>query len=193
MKKIIICFCCFFILLVSCTFDYGETGAQERETPDLIMDNVEYVRVRSADPIARFNARHAERYERQGLMKLREFTFEQYENRGTETNAFGRAGNALVYLESGDVLMDMGVKLEVVSEEIIIETNQLEWKDTPRLLTSGAEDEVNISKEDGTNFVGIGLTADARRRTWEFAGRVNGTYVYEEEEETSGESTGDTE
>ena len=78
--------------------------------------------------------------------------------------------------------MDMGVRIEVESEDVIIETNQLEWRDEQRILFTGKEDEVNITQNNGTNFTGTGLYADARRRTWEFSGSVWGIYIYEDEE-----------
>jgi len=176
-----------YILLISlftaCTFDYGETGDSERENPDLIMENVEYVRIRSSDPIARFQAERAERYEIQGVMKLHNFSFEQYGEKGEEVNAIGKAGYAAVQIESGDIFMDNGVRIEVASEDIILETKQLEWKDEPKTLDSGAENEVTIYQESGTNFIGIGLHVNARNRTWEFFGNVIGTFISDEEEE----------
>jgi len=185
MKKIVIIL--LHITIVSffsaCTFDYGETGATERENPDLIMENVEYVRIRSSDPIARFKAERAERYEKQGVMKLHNFSFEQYGEKGTEVNALGEAGYASVNIESGDIFMDNGVRIEVESEDIILETKQLEWKDEPRTLASGAQNEVNIYQKSGTHFIGIGLFVNARNRTLEFSGNVHGTFVSEEEEE----------
>ena len=173
--------------LLSCTFDYGESDSSDREMPDLIMENVDYVRVRSADPLARIQAERAERYEKQGIMRLQNFSFEQFGEKGEEVNASGRAGNAEVQIESGDVLMDNGVRLEVESEDIIIETNRLEWKDEPRILSTGEEDKVYIFQDNGTGFSGIGLYVDARWRRWEFKSSVAGTYIYvepEPEEET---------
>jgi len=166
----------------SCTFDYGESESTGSELPDLVMENVEYVRIRSSDPVARFQAERAERYERQGMMKIQNFVFEQYGERGEEVNAYGKAGSASVNIESGDIFMDRGVRIEVESEDIILETNQLEWKDEQRSLFSGEEDEVNVSQSNGTKFTGTGLFADTRRRTWEFSGNVWGTYIYDEEE-----------
>jgi len=170
------------LFITSCTFDYGEATV-ERETPDLVMENVEYVRVRSSDPIARFTAERAERYEKQGVMKLKNFTFEQYGERGEEVNAIGGAGYASVDIETGDVFMDNGVWLEVESEDIILETKQLDWKDEPRLLYSGPEDEVNIFQSSGTDFKGIGLYVEARNRIWEFKGNVSGTFISVDEED----------
>jgi len=172
----------FIVLLGSCTFDYGESASSEEELPDLVMENVEYVRVRSSDPVARFQAEYAERYEKQRIMKLQNLTFEQYGERGEEVNTVGRAGNASIDIETGDIFMDSGVRIEVELEDIIIETYQLEWKDEQRTISSGKEDEVNIYRDNGTSFTGIGLQANARTRIWEFSGNVGGTYIHEDDE-----------
>jgi LPS export ABC transporter protein LptC len=174
--------CSLLFALSACTFDYGESESSDKELPGLIMENVEYVRVRSADPVARFQAERAERYEKQGIMKLQNLTFEQYGEHGEEINTVGKAGNASVDIETGDIFMDNGVRIEVESEDIIIETFQLEWKDEQRTISSGEENEVNIYMDNGTSFTGIGLRADARTRSWEFSGRAGGTYVYDDEE-----------
>ena len=172
-----------FIFLAGCSFDYGDDESSGNELPDLVMGNVEYVRVRSSDPIARFSAERAERYENLNVMKLWNFTFEQYGEGGEEINTFGSVGRASVDIETNDIFMDNGIKVEVESEDIIIVTDRLEWKDEERLFLTSEDDEVNILQNNGTNFVGMGLRADARRRTWEFFGFVSGTYVYDDEEE----------
>jgi len=174
-------------LMIACTFDYGETESTERETPDLIMKNVEYMRVRSADPIARFQAERAERYEKQGIMKVLNFVFEQYGEKGEEVNAFGKAGHAEIDIETGDIFMDNGVWIEVESEDIILETNQLEWKDEPRILFTGETDEVNIYQENGTSFTGIGLRVETRSRDWEFLGTASGIFISDDDKEESEE------
>jgi len=194
-KKFIlnIFFCSLFAVLcslfISCTFDYGETDSSERTLPDLVMKNVEYVRVRSADPIARFQAERAERFEKQGIMRLQNFSFEQFGERGTEVNAYGSAGFASIDIGSGDIFMDNGVRLEVESEDIIIDTKQLEWKDEARMISSGENDEVYIFQKSGTSFSGIGLRADARRRTWDFTGAVRGTYIHEDDDDADSEAS----
>ena len=180
----------FVMLLASCSFDYGNQGNGDKNLPDIVMENVEYVRVRSADPQARFQAERAERYEERRLMELRNFSFEQFGSHGEEVNAFGRAGSASVEIDSGDIRLDGGVRIEVESEDLAIETKRLEWKDKPRTLTGGPQEEVNVFQPDGTSFSGVGFSADARRRTWEFSGGVSGTYVHEDDEEEDGQVEG---
>ncbi|MCL2174822.1 MAG: LPS export ABC transporter periplasmic protein LptC [Treponema sp.] len=179
----------FLLLLAGCTFDYGDSSSSENTLPDLVMKNVDYIRVRSADPIARFQAELAERYEKQGLMKLQNFSFEQYGDRGIDVNASGHGGNAEVEIESGDIQMTNGVKLEVESEDIILEANSLAWKDEQRIFSTGVEEEVIISRKNGTRFIGIGLSADARRRTYDFSGLVTGTFIQDDDEEEDQEDT----
>jgi len=186
----------FLLLLLSlaaCSFDYGNQDGADSDQPDLIMENVEYVRIRSADPQARFQAERLERYEERRIMELRNLSFEQFGNKGEDVNAFGRAGSASMEIDSGDIRMDDGVRIDIDSENLAIETTWLEWKDKERLLTSGEEEEVNIYQENGTAFTGTGFHADARRRTWEFSGNVSGTYVQDddEEEEPAAEETAD--
>jgi len=183
----------FSFLISSCTFDYGESESSGEELPDLIMQNVDYVRVRSADPIARIRADRVERYDKQGVMKLENFSFEQYGETVEEVNASGMAGYASVIIDSGDISMDRGVRIDVETEDIIIETNNLEWKDEEKIIFTGAEDEVNILQNKGTSFTGIGLRADARSRTWEFFGAVGGTFVHEDKEEETVEGEEDEE
>jgi LPS export ABC transporter protein LptC len=183
MKKIVIFFNCITLFLfLGCSFDYGEKDSSGEEQPGLIMENVEYVRVRSADPKARFQAERAERYEKQGVMRIQNLTFEQYGERGNEINALGSAGYASVEIESGDIYMDQNVRIEIETEDIIIETYQLEWRDEPRILSTPEENEVNISQDNGTSFTGTGLYVEARKRQWEFKGNVSGLFIHEDDE-----------
>ncbi|MDR1858813.1 MAG: LPS export ABC transporter periplasmic protein LptC [Treponema sp.] len=175
--------CSLLFALCSCSFDYGNQGGADSGLPDIVMDNVEYVRVRSADPQARLQAERVERYESRRVMELRNFSFEQFGNRGEDVNAYGRAGNASFEIDSGDIRMGGGVRLEVESEDIIIETESLEWRDKPRTLSGGDEEEVYIYQENGTVFTGIGFHANARQRTWGFSGGAGGSYIHDDEEE----------
>ena len=175
--------CFFLFLLASCSFDYGNQDGGDKDLPDIVMDNVEYVRVRSADPQARLQAERVERYEERRIMELWNFSFEQFGSGGEDINAYGRAGNASFEIDTGNIRMGNGVRLEVDSEDIIIETDWLEWKDRPRTLSGRDEGEVQIFQENGTVFTGIGFHADARQRTWEFSGSVSGTYIHDDDEE----------
>jgi len=193
MKKIEIFFICIILFIfLGCSFDYGESESSGEEQPGLVMEDVEYVRVRSADPRAKFQAEHAERYEKQGVMRIQNLTFEQYGSSGAEVNAHGNAGYASVEIQTGDIFMDRNVKIDVETDDITIETYQLEWRDKPHVLSTPEENEVNIFQDNGTNFIGTGLYVETRSRQWEFKGYVNGLFVHEDDEENAEETETET-
>jgi len=171
------------LVFAACSFDYGSQESAGSDQPDIVMEDVEYMRMRSGEPVARFMAEQAQRFEERRIMELRSFSFEQFEKNGTEVNAYGRAGSAEFMIDSGDVRMDDEVRIEVESEDIIIETKQLEWKDEARTLTGAPEEPTAILRANGTSFSGIGFFADARLRTWKFSGAASGSYIHDDKKE----------
>jgi len=181
------------ILLTACSFDYGIAGGTDKTKPDIVMENLNYVRVRGGDPLVSFKAEHAERYEERQTMEIRNFSFEQLQNSGNDINAEGRAGSASVQLSSGNISLKDGVKINVKSEDFTIWTGGLEWKDKEKTLSGAAEDEVDIERSDGTSFTGKGFSADARNRIWTFSGEVKGQYVEKEDNKKDTSKTETTE
>ena len=171
------------VLFAACSFDYSPGQSSEKNKPDIIMDNIEYVRVRGGDPLVRFQAEYAERWEDREIMEFKNFTFEQMEDHGETINAEGRAGAAVVQIGSGDISLSDGVRINIESEDIIIRTASLEWLDKEKHLLGGDRDIVEIQRSDGTSFIGSGFSADARNRIWEFSGKVEGLYVEKEDED----------
>ncbi|GHT82538.1 hypothetical protein FACS1894137_01620 [Spirochaetia bacterium] len=174
----ILCVCTF-----SCTFDYGEEASEIEDQPDIVMRDVEYVRVRDGDPMVRFKAALAERYEKRQTMELQNFSFDQFYNHGDGINASGRAGNAVAELDSGNIQLERNIMLFVESEDITITTDNLSWKDKERVLAGSEAGKVDIERSDGTLFSGLGFTTDARSRTWEFSGAVEGIYIDTDEDD----------
>jgi LPS export ABC transporter protein LptC len=167
----------------ACSFDYG-TGSQEDDgQPDIVMQDVEYVRMRDGYPVVRFTAEEARRFEKKQAMELERFKFEQFETRAESVSSVGSAGLASIELESGDIHMKDGVHIEVESEDIAIATTTLEWQDKERHLFTGEADRVDITRSDGTSFTGWGFSADARRRSWEFKNGAEGTYIDEDDDD----------
>ncbi|MDR1219159.1 MAG: LPS export ABC transporter periplasmic protein LptC [Treponema sp.] len=170
------------ILLASCSFDYGATTAETSDQPDIIMNEVEYVRVRNGDPIVRFKADTAERYEKKQVMSVWEFEFEQFQNHGEEVNVQGSVGAAQIEIDTGNVQMQDGIRIDVISDDISIRTNMLFWEDKTRAISAGKEDEVRIERSDGTSFSGKGFSANAREQIFTFDDGIQGVYFEEDEE-----------
>jgi LPS export ABC transporter protein LptC len=181
------------LLLGACSFDYGNTETPSEDQPDIVMRDVEYVRIRGGDPVVRFQAESAERYEEKQIMNLRNFSFEQFENHSDEIDAVGKAGQASVALDSGNINLRGGVRISVESEDIIIETPSLEWLDKEHHLVGSPTGEVDINRSDGTKFSGWGFSADTRSRTWTFSSGVGGSYVEKDDDEEGEEEEGEEE
>ncbi|MCL2069623.1 MAG: LPS export ABC transporter periplasmic protein LptC [Treponema sp.] len=176
-------------LFASCSFDYGPSGDTGPNRPDIVMEDIEYIRVLGGDPQVRFAAELAERWEDLQIMELRNFTFEQLEDWEGTVNAEGSAGAAVVQLESGDVAMSSGVIINIESEDIRITTIELEWRDEERFLFGRDDTEVEIGRSDGTNFTGRGFSVYARSREWAFTGEVQGVFVEEDDDEEDPDET----
>jgi len=172
----------YIFLLNACSFDYGAGDGSESKRPDIVMENIEFTRVRGGELLARFRGEHAERWEDTQIMRITNFTFEQMEDKGETVNVEGTAGAAEVQLESGDISLFDGVTIRIESEDVTITTNRIEWKDKEKTLSGGEEEQVDIQRSDGTSFTGKGVFADIRSRTWSFSGEVTGTYVEEDDE-----------
>jgi LPS export ABC transporter protein LptC len=173
-----------------CSFDYGAASGEDENQPDIVMSDVEYVRVRDGDPVVRFAAESAERYETRQTMELKNFSFEQFDSHGDEINAVGSAGAASVDLESGDIKMQGGVRIAVDSEDVTIETPSLDWQDKERRLSGSETGRVDIQRSNGTNFSGRGFSADIRDRTWSFASGAEGSYIHDDDEDDDADEDG---
>jgi LPS export ABC transporter protein LptC len=158
------------------------------DLPDIVMEDVDYVRVRDGDPVVRFKAQSAERYESRQTMELKNFSFEQFYDHGDGINATGQGGSALVQLDSGNLQMEKNILIAVDSEDITIETDKLSWQDEQRVLAGNEADTVAITRSDGTLFSGHGFTANVRSRTWAFSGSVDGIFVDTDDDEETEET-----
>jgi LPS export ABC transporter protein LptC len=176
-------FCLAVFVFGRCTFDYGDAVSENDDRADIVMGNVEYVRVRDGDPVVRFRAQQAERYETRQTMELQNFSFEQFYDHGNGVNATGSAGSASVDLESGNIQLEQSIIISVDSEDVTIETGSLSWEDEKRILAGNGENTVDLLRSDGTTFSGRGFSADARNRTWTFEAGVEGSWVDTDDED----------
>ena len=122
-------------------------------------------------------AEYAERWDEHQIMEVRAFQFEQLADQGATVNAEGAAAEATVYLDSGNVNLRGGVRIIIDSEDVILTTYELKWRDNENTLTAGEDDEVEIERSDGTHFTGTGFFANTRNREFIFTGQVRGRFV----------------
>jgi LPS export ABC transporter protein LptC len=180
----------FTLLFLSCSFDYGAQMIEASDLPDLVMNDVEYVRVQGGDPVVRFRAGTAERYESRQTMELTGLSFEQFIEHGEGIGAEGSAGKALVDTGTNNISLDQQVRINSEAEDFSIESPFLEWRNKERLLQAKEDDLVRVERSDGTVVTGRGFSADARARSWTFTGAVEGTITYEDGDEADASGGG---
>jgi len=185
------------LFTAACSFDY-DTQTGDNEDPDLIMTYAEYVRIENSNPIFKVDADEVRRYEAKHAMEMDNFAFEQYNaaqedsEKIPDVNVRGFAGKARVETDTNNFSMSRGVYLEVNSEDVVLETGDISWKDKERLLN--APGKLSVTRSNGTTLAGVGFTVDARKRSWEFESDVEGSIVDDDDNGDNGDSgSGDTE
>jgi LPS export ABC transporter protein LptC len=176
---------------MACSFDYDTPLEGLENDPDVIMKDVEYVRMENSLPVVRIRSKEARRYETKHAMEMDDFSFEQYnptppeDSEIPDINVRGNGGSVKVETDSGNLTMAGGVSIDVESEDFSLRTESLSWEDKERLLS--APGEVTVTRSDGTQLSGQNLSADTRRRQWRFDGAVSGDIVEEDEDEEDDE------
>jgi LPS export ABC transporter protein LptC len=170
------------IFYSSCTFVYGDDQSEEYIYPELTMENLDYIRMRNGEMVARLKADIGNRYESKHVMELSNYQFEQYDTNTDEIDAEGDGGAASIDIISNNVQMKEGVKIQVDSEDFSLRASDLDWQDKQKVLSGSENSPVTINRSNGTEINGTGFHSDLRSRTWVFNSDVNGTYVTDEED-----------
>jgi len=167
-------------LTAACSFNY-DTVSENSEDPDLIMRYAEYVRIENGNPVFKVNADEVRRYETKHSMELDNFSFDQYNSapedheKIPEINVRGSAGKAQIETDTNNFIMSGGISLEVKSEDVILKTGDISWRDKERMLN--APGKLSITRSNGTTLEGVGFSVDTRKKSWEFESNVKGSIV----------------
>jgi len=169
-------------LLIACSFDYSAMSETEHDKPDLIMQDVDYVRVTDGSISLHMQADQVERYEKKRLMQVQNIRFEQFSKDSTEPDVLGTAGIAQFWTATSDAQFADGVRIVIQSEDLSVEAKSLQWNNSQKKLFGPQDDQVLLKKANGSVLVGKSFSADGRSRSWQFEGAVSGTYQEESKE-----------
>ncbi len=169
------------ILLVApaCSFDYSSVSESKSEGPDLVMQDVDYVRVRDGKIALHMQADQIDRFEKKRLLQVQNIRFEQFSKENSSPEAVGSAGYAQFWTATSDASFAEGVRITVSSENLSVESSTLQWNNDQKKLFGPQNDQVLLKRKDGSILSGKGFSADGRSKSWTFAGPVSG--VYQEE------------
>lgn len=173
----ILVFCIMAVL--SCSFDYSSMEEAENNRPDLVMQDVDYVRVTDGSIAFHMQADKLDHFENNHLFQVQNIRFEQFPKGVTEPDTVGSAGFAQFWTTTQDAVFTEGVRIVIPSEDLSVEAKSLQWHNSQKRLLGSQEDQVLLKKSDGSMLVGKGFSADGRSKSWQFTGPVSG--IYQEE------------
>jgi LPS export ABC transporter protein LptC len=171
---------CFLLFITSCSFNYGTKVEAEANLPDLTMTGLAYVHVKDGKPLVSFSAETADRYEKSQTMELQDAAFKQLQQENgktaVEAAASGSADKVHIDTKTNNITLNGNVNVYSKQEDVTITSPTLSWENSQRMLSSGADDTVTITRKDGSSLEGEGFSANTRSRTWQFNGPVSGVY-----------------
>jgi len=103
------------MVLLSCSFDYGLMEEGESDQPDLVMQDVDYVRVTDGSIAFHMQADRIDHFENNHLFQVQNIRFEQFSEGVTEPDSVGAAGFAQFWTTTQDAVFAEGVRIMIPS------------------------------------------------------------------------------
>ncbi|MCK5008225.1 MAG: LPS export ABC transporter periplasmic protein LptC [Spirochaetales bacterium] len=173
------------LLFISCSLDYEQARVAESipgQTPETILIDFTHTVVSGGRIWVILEADRAETYSERKEIVLEGVYFREYDEEGyllTEA----QAERAVFSTDSEDATVSGSIVIYSQEEKASLQASQLFWTREGRRLIAEDGQTVRLQKDDGSFVEGQGFSADFRRKKLEFASRVRGSYVWEEEEE----------
>ena len=171
-------------LLAACSFDYSESGASAEElletVPETVLRDVTHTVVRGGRLVAEISAEQVQNFPRRRYALLDDVRYVEYDAAG-EPVTTGSAEHAVFYSEREDAKVAGAIRLRSESQGVSLEAKSLRWEGLRHRLVS--EQEVAISRDDGSEVRAGGVDVDVRRKRIRFTAPVSGTLVTDDEEE----------
>jgi len=171
-------------LLAGCSFDYSESGASAEElletVPETELHDVTHTVVRNGRLLAEISAEQVQNFPRQRYALLEDVRYVEYDAAG-EPVTTASAESASFFSGREDAKVAGAIRLRSESQGVSLEAESLRWEGGRHRLVS--EQEVSITRDDGSEVRAGGVDVDVRRNTIRFAAPVSGTLVTEDAEE----------
>ncbi len=172
------------LLFISCSLDYGQARVAESipgQTPETILIDFTHTVVSGGRVWVILEADRAETYSERKEIVLEGVYFREYDEEGNLLTE-AQAERAVFSTDSEDATVSGSIVIYSPEEKAALQASRLYWTREGRRLVAEDGQTVRLQKDDGSFVEGQGFSADFRRKKLEFASRVRGSYVWEEEE-----------
>jgi LPS export ABC transporter protein LptC len=178
------------VLLASCSLDYEQARVAENipeQIPETILFDFIHTVMSKGKVWVVLKADRAETYSERDEIVLYNVLFREYDGQGgLRTEA--RAEQAVFHTDSENASVSGSIVIYSTEEQAELQASRLTWIREGRRLVADDGQTVRLQKDDGSFVEGQGFSADFRRKKLEFASRVRGSYVWEEENEEQQDS-----
>jgi LPS export ABC transporter protein LptC len=172
------------LLYLSCSLDYEQARIAESipgQTPETILIDFTHTVVSGGRVWVILEADRAETYSERKEIVLEGVYFREYDEEGNLLTE-AQAAEAVFSTDSEDATVSGSIVIYSPEEQAALRASRLSWTREGRRLVADNGQTVRLQKDDGSFVEGQGFSADFRRKKLEFASRVRGSYVWEEEE-----------
>ena len=172
------------LLLISCSLDYEQARVAQRipgQTPETILIGFTHTVVTGDRVWVILEADRAETYSERKEIVLEGVYYREFDEEGNLLTE-ARAEEAVFSTDSENATVSGSIVIYSPEEQAALQANRLSWTREGRRLVADDGQTVRLQKDDGSFVEGQGFSADFRRKKLEFASRVRGSYVWEEEE-----------
>jgi LPS export ABC transporter protein LptC len=171
-----------FVLSTSCHLNYEQANAEEataRGLPDTVAIGLVHKIHKGGRLSLELEAARAETFNTDKTTVLTDARFVEYDSEGGKATE-GQANRVVFHADTENAEISGDVRVHSAPEKGSVTASSLSWENKAKRLTAPPEEQVHISKDDGSSISGSGFVGDFRTRQLVFTGPVQGSYVWKE-------------
>jgi LPS export ABC transporter protein LptC len=170
------------LFLAGCSMDYKATEVAEKTgagVPDTVATGIVHKIFKNGHLSFILEASQAQTFNSQKETIISNASFQELDDKGkVVTN--GQAGRIVYHADTENAEISGRVSVHSASEKAEVTADSLSWQNKEKRLAAEQGEIVTVRKDDGSFIRGTGFVGDFRTRQVTYAGRVEGTYVWEE-------------
>ena len=165
----------------SCSLEYEKEETPESSYPEFTFNNAEFTKIEKNKKKIKMNAEKIEQYKADSFSFAKNVEFSTFDSDGKdETNGSCDLISADTIKERYILLGD--VRMNMISEDMKIEADSLNFDKKNEQITSGIDQKVTINRND-IDMDGFGFSASGVSKTFAFNRDISGTIESKNEDE----------
>ncbi len=168
-------------LFFSCSLDYGREESTEETVPEFIFLGAHLVRVEAKKRTMQVDADKMEQYKTDGSTYARNASFKTFDN-NEMLDTEGSCGLVALDIHNERYRLYDGIAISIVSQEMKLFAETLQFNGRTEQLTSGRDDTVSVERKNAV-VSGKGFSASGVSRSFQFLSEVSGSADVDDAEE----------